>query len=85
MLKGAEESWMIGGNIDGFISCIERGVRGVRVPAPEINQQSMERKGDKILKTRLASTRPDKSCLIAVFVRNSPWENVSLGGTTAIQ
>lgn len=43
---------MIGGNIDGFISCIERGVSGVRVPAPEINQQSMERKGDKILKTR---------------------------------
>ena len=73
MLKGAEESWMIGGNIDGFISCIERGVRGVRVPAPEINQQSMERKGDKILKTRLASTRPDKSCLIVTRDSNWSW------------
>ena len=32
MLNVAEESEMIGENMDGFISCIGRGVRGVSVP-----------------------------------------------------
>ena len=34
-LNGAEESGMIGENMEGFISCIGRGVNGVNVP-PEI-------------------------------------------------
>ena len=31
-LNGAEESGMIGENMEGFISCIGRGVNGVNVP-----------------------------------------------------
>ena len=32
VLKGAEESGMIGENIEGFISCMGSGVRGVSDP-----------------------------------------------------
>ena len=32
VLNDAVESEMIGENMDGFISCIGRGVRGVSVP-----------------------------------------------------
>ena len=32
MLKGADESGMIGENIEGFISCMGSGVRGVSDP-----------------------------------------------------
>jgi len=31
-LNGAEESVMMEGNMEGFISCIGRGVNGVNVP-----------------------------------------------------
>lgn len=103
VLKGAEESGMIGENIEGFISCMGSGVRGVSDPpamtmlwewdqwlivsidcgegaGPTQWRRKVERFPSFYVPC-LASRRPDKSCLIAVFVWNLTWENGPSGGS----
>ena len=103
MLKGAEESGMIGENIEGFISCMGSGVSGVSDPpamtmlwewdrwlivsidcGEGAGQTQWRRKVERFPSFYvpcLASRRPDKSCLIAVFVWNLTWENGPSGGS----
>ena len=52
MLNELEESPIIGENIEGFISCIESGARGVSGPAPAKDRFS-NRLGSQNLATEL--------------------------------